>query len=440
MSTTTHFNVIEHRAPCSHIREYARATSCLDEDELYLAVKQYVPRVKVSGDRQRGTGITLIACHANAFPKELYEPFWDALYEYMQKAEKTHILSIWIADVANQGQSGIWNEGKLGNEPSWFDHARDILAMVNHFRKDMIQPIVGFGHSMGGVVLLNAALIHPRLFTTLVTFEATVFKNPRQHTSLGANPITFRKDQWPSREAAAKSLVRYPMFKAFNSTVMDLFLKYGLRDLPTVLYPASIPPGSPIPVTLTTTKHQEVLNYTRAAFPPNRSTPLSEFVPTHIAHPDIGDADWRHPREPFYRPEIPLTFLQLPRLRPSCFWLYGADTTLMPEKFKRDDRTNTTGIGIGGSGGVAQGRVREQVIPGGGHFLPFEQPQSLAENVVGPWFSSEVERWEADMKIERKAWEEVDVAQRSQVSDDWMHWMKTHNDPRKETRAMRLKL
>jgi len=32
----------------------------------------------------------------------------------------------------------------------WFDHTRDLMHMVNHFRSEMIQLIVGFGHSMGG--------------------------------------------------------------------------------------------------------------------------------------------------------------------------------------------------------------------------------------------------------------------------------------------------
>lgn len=116
MLQTTHFDVIEHRAPCQHIRQYSRATSDFEEDDLYLAVKQYVPRAKLSEDRQQSTGITIVACHANAFPKELFEPFWDALYERMQKTSKTHIRSIWIADAFNQGQSGILNEKKLGND------------------------------------------------------------------------------------------------------------------------------------------------------------------------------------------------------------------------------------------------------------------------------------------------------------------------------------
>jgi len=30
----------------------------------------------------------------------------------------------------------------------WFDHSRDLLHMVNHFRKDMVGPLIGIGHSM----------------------------------------------------------------------------------------------------------------------------------------------------------------------------------------------------------------------------------------------------------------------------------------------------
>ena len=33
---------------------------------------------------------------------------------------------------------------------SWYDHPRDLLHMINHFRKEMPRPLVGIGHSMGG--------------------------------------------------------------------------------------------------------------------------------------------------------------------------------------------------------------------------------------------------------------------------------------------------
>lgn len=63
------------------------------------------------------------------------------------------IRSIWIADVAHQGTSGLLNEDLIGNDPSLADHARDLLYLINLKREDMPRPIMGIGHSMGGTSL-----------------------------------------------------------------------------------------------------------------------------------------------------------------------------------------------------------------------------------------------------------------------------------------------
>lgn len=77
-----------------------------------MAVKQYTPLSNTSpipGD------ITIIAAHANGFPKELYEPLWDELLKRCQQFG-FGIRGIWIADVVNQGSSSVLNEDKLGND------------------------------------------------------------------------------------------------------------------------------------------------------------------------------------------------------------------------------------------------------------------------------------------------------------------------------------
>jgi len=47
--------------------------------------------------------------------QELYEPLWDELYERLRRSG-VKIQGIWIADVAQEGQSSVLNEGKLGND------------------------------------------------------------------------------------------------------------------------------------------------------------------------------------------------------------------------------------------------------------------------------------------------------------------------------------
>ena len=47
--------------------------------------------------------------------KELYEPLWEDLHREAKK-HGFRIRGIWISDVAWQGQSGVLNADKLGND------------------------------------------------------------------------------------------------------------------------------------------------------------------------------------------------------------------------------------------------------------------------------------------------------------------------------------
>jgi len=143
------FRIIDHKVPTQHIREYHQATAQTQEDVLLLCVKQYIP---LHNPDPKPGDITIIGAHGNGFPKEVYEPLWDDLLE-QSRLQGWRIRSIWMADAANQGQSGIANERWMGNEPSWNDHARDLMLLINLKRDEMPRPIVGIGHSMGGTQL-----------------------------------------------------------------------------------------------------------------------------------------------------------------------------------------------------------------------------------------------------------------------------------------------
>lgn len=60
------FIVKEHTIPCSHTRQYLHATVNGDDDAPKLAVKQYIPRDNLE---PRSGDVTIIAAHANGFPK-----------------------------------------------------------------------------------------------------------------------------------------------------------------------------------------------------------------------------------------------------------------------------------------------------------------------------------------------------------------------------------
>lgn len=53
------------------------------------------------------------------FSQELYEPIWDDILD-QASAHGFRIRSIWMADMAWQGESGLVNKGKLGNDRMLF--------------------------------------------------------------------------------------------------------------------------------------------------------------------------------------------------------------------------------------------------------------------------------------------------------------------------------
>ncbi|KAH8664415.1 Alpha/beta hydrolase family-domain-containing protein, partial [Xylariales sp. PMI_506] len=262
-----HFTCKTHIVPCCHIRHYSKSTSRSQNDELYLQVKQYVPL----NYNPKDGDVTILAAHANGYPKELYEPLWDELYEHVEKYEDFRIRGIWIADMFNQGASGEMNASKLGNEPSWFDAARDYLNLVNHFRREMPSPIFGVGHSVGGTIMLNLALLHPRLLTGVFAVEPMTTRSPREFSLQGAYRLSQQPTRWPSWEHAIAYVRRSAFFKHWDPRVVDVYIANALRPVDGAAGAeyrrgdvGAVGGGE---ITTVTSRHQDILTFARAAYP-----------------------------------------------------------------------------------------------------------------------------------------------------------------------------
>ncbi|TWU77389.1 hypothetical protein ED733_006132 [Metarhizium rileyi] len=386
MPQTVHFNVAEHVVPACHIREYPGLTAREQEDVLHLHVKQYTPRnAPATPDKY---AVTLIAMHGNGFPK-LYEPLWDALYQQSE----THAFSIrgiWIADMAPQGMSGVLNERKISNDNSWMDHSRDMLLIVNHFRHLMPRPLVGVGHSCGGlqilftsIIFLDPGFLIVRPGTKIPTEVPMVIRS-----------LTYRKDIWPNRAAAARFVKK--SCPDWDQRAMDLMVQYGFRDLPTALFPElpSNANASDPPVTLVTTVTQSVLTHARPCFDA-KDAGGRVVVKNRETHADLDP----EARFPLYRPETQPAVARLPALRPSALFVLGAHTE--PPRWRESMRAaaREAGTGVGGSGGMAEGRVLEVVI-NGGHLFPFTAVKETGR-VCAQWLGLEMDRY----RDREKSWE-----------------------------------
>lgn len=240
-----------------------------------------------------------------------------------------------------------------------------------------------------------AALMHPRLFRSLVLLDPVI-----TIANTGFAPAvasTNRRDLWESREVAAAKFIKSPFYKRWDKRVFDLWVQHGLRELPTTIYPAD--PKNPSAVTLTTTKHQELFTYQRPTY-------RGEEIPNAFADRDpsmyrdpMPDRNEQGAREgyPFYRPEPGAIFQRLPELRPGVLYVFGETSEVSPpsECKKKMERTGT---GVGGSGGVKAGRVHEVTLKKCGHLVAMERVDECAD-AAAAFLGKEIQLWRDEQRI-----------------------------------------
>ena len=111
---------------------------------------------------------------------------------------------------------------------------------------------------MGGNVIVNLALLHPRLSTGIIAIEPAINLNASNMNYFAVYPIMMKQDLFRNREAAGAHFAS-TIHKYWDKEALESFCQYGLRDTPTPLHetPKESQSGK-VPVTLTTTKHQEL--------------------------------------------------------------------------------------------------------------------------------------------------------------------------------------
>lgn len=222
---------------------------------------------------------------------------------------------------------------------------------------------------------------------------------------------TTRRDIWPSREAAREKFKSSRLFQTWDPRVLEKFIEYGLRDLPTEQYP-ELPEGSDPnnpPVTLSTTIPQEVYFYIRAYYRDKRLLQDENYL--QDIHPDDYDTD-----ASLYRPESSELYRRLPEIKPSVLYIFADKSEASPPEYRLDKMTRT-GTGVGGSGGAAVGRVQEAVLDCG-HLIGMERPMECAE-ASAAFIDGELERWLIREEERDAVWEGLSRRERVDINDAW---------------------
>lgn len=86
------------------------------------------------------------------------------------------------------------------------------------------------------------------------------------------------------------------------------------------------------------------------------------------------------------------------------------------------DKLNFTGIGVGGSGGVAAGRVKSVVMKDVGHLIAMEAVDECADRAA-EWIGSEMRRWRAEEEELATEWSKKSKIEKATVDAEWKRYV-----------------
>ena len=164
---------------------------------------------------------------ANGFPVASYQQFYNA---FEQK------LSFTAMDSRGAWPSKTLPTHNFGTQ----DFAEDL---INGIESQHTKPVIGMGHSHGGLVTTVAAIQRPDLFTKLVLIEAAtapdnIFGQLYRHIPkwLLLKLVPFirgsheRQRMFSSSAAFYERYHSHPTFKHFSDQALKDYTKYGLRE------------------------------------------------------------------------------------------------------------------------------------------------------------------------------------------------------------------
>ncbi|MEQ1874362.1 MAG: alpha/beta hydrolase [Ilumatobacteraceae bacterium] len=178
-----------------------------------------------------GTGSPLLFSHATGFHGRCYQPMADAL------ADVAHCVALDYRGHGDTARAANLPDGAI----DWRGYGDDAVAIATWFAEQAGEPIVAFGHSMGGACLLMAAHRNPGLFRRIVAFEPIVFPPITYPADIleGAefeSPMVAsarrRRISFQSFEEAIANFSSKPPLNALTADALDAYVRHGFRQEP----------------------------------------------------------------------------------------------------------------------------------------------------------------------------------------------------------------
>lgn len=161
--------------------------------------------------------------HANGFPAACYRMLLEPLSEHFR----------------------LGAPERFGHDPdypvdnNWHGLTKELLAWLRHWADD--QPVIGIGHSLGGILCYMAALREPRCFSRLILLDPPLMtgldslglKLAKRLGSIDritpAGMTRTRRRRWPDAASARDFFAGKTLFQNFHPQALDDYVQHGLR-------------------------------------------------------------------------------------------------------------------------------------------------------------------------------------------------------------------
>jgi pimeloyl-ACP methyl ester carboxylesterase len=162
----------------------------------------------------------LTFAHANGFPGACYQELFEA-------------LTPWEVIVPS-----CMGDRVRADEIRWDRFADELLESI----VPLGRPVIGIGHSLGGVVTVLAAAKRPECFRAVITLDPPLLAAWKRQVHAGlkrfkladrftpAGKSRSRRDRFASREEAFAHFRQRGLFRNFSEKTLWLYIEHGLRD------------------------------------------------------------------------------------------------------------------------------------------------------------------------------------------------------------------
>ncbi|TEB23518.1 alpha/beta-hydrolase [Coprinellus micaceus] len=208
---------------------------------LYVTAKRYWSDTRPKPhSTPKCTGLTLVLFHATSFHKEMWEPCLEALFALVDKSKGVLIEEAWSIESPNHGESAVLNVETLRQSPfseqfgvlGYATAAHRFIYSRAEFSHSQRRRLVAIGHSAGGNVSVLVQALAPLIqFRSVIVIEPMAFPGGDQFLEelrgRLLHTVRKRRDRWSSREEARMSLPwhgRFPERRCWHPRIVDLYL------------------------------------------------------------------------------------------------------------------------------------------------------------------------------------------------------------------------